>query len=184
MKKALVLLSISLFSLSSQANYFKGGVGYAIGGEVESDTVSLDLDNQFLSPLLVAYGIEMYDNLHVELEAAYRMNEYDVSGNTVDPKVFTFGVNLAGAFPVSDAVSLAGGIGLTYGKYGDFETGGHDDETLGAQVFAGADFKVQDNITLGGELRYFTTMSDFESSPGTDVSYQQTALMFNAKFSL
>lgn len=183
--RAFVLLSALLFTVNSQANYFKGGVGYSLGGETKfsgNSNASVDHKDQFLSPLLVAYAFEMTNEVYGEIEVAYRNNEYDVSGssNTVRNKVLTAAFNLVGNVPLGVPV-LTGGIGATFGRYADLANNVNDGTAFGVQAFGGLDFKIQDNVTIGGELRYMTTISKIDLGNGIDGEYTSTAVMFTFK---
>jgi opacity protein-like surface antigen len=179
--KAIVLLSALLFSVSSYANYFKGGVGYSLSGETKftgTTSATRDHDSKVLFPLLVAYGFEITNEVYGEIEVAYRSSEYkDSALNSLDPKVFSGAFNLVGNIPM-DSLVLTGGLGATYGKYNNLAFNAKNSTGFGVQAFGGVDFKVQENVTLGAELRYFTTVSDINLGSGTDAEYTNTAVMF------
>jgi opacity protein-like surface antigen len=181
MKALIVLLSGLLFSVSSYANYFKGAIGYSLGGNTKfsGDSVTSETDKhdtQFLFPMLVAYGFEMTNEVYGEVEVAYRSTEYDVS-NSIKPKALTAAFNVVGNVPL-DAVNLTGGIGATIGQYGDLAAGFDTGTAFGVQAFGGVDFKIQDNVTLGAELRYFTTITKIDIGSGVDAEFTNTAVLF------
>lgn len=190
MSKFLVLM-IAFFSVSANANYFKGGLGYTLSGEGKAtgggNNLTEKLDSEFLFPIIAAYGIEVYDQFYVEIEGSFRKNEYkDIPAGftSAEPKILALAVNGAGSLPLTDAISLAGGVGLTFGSYSELFINADSGTALGVQVFGGADFKLQENITLGGEIRHFTTMTKVDLGQGADGSYKNTALLFVAKFAM
>ncbi len=186
--KAILVIAMSLVSFSASADYFKAGVGYSLGGEVKLDNngagpSSIDLDSNFVSPLLLAYGFEVMGDVHGEVEVAYSKNDYDVTGAANEPTVLTGAFNIVGNAPLG-AVTLTGGAGLTYGSY-DTDLAGADAATaFGLQVFGGLDLPVSEAMTVGAEFRYMTTVTKFDIGSNVDASYNNTSLMINAKFGM
>jgi opacity protein-like surface antigen len=181
-----MLMATMLMSVSASADYFKAGVGYSVGGEIEvegpTSTATEDLDGAFLAPLILAYGFEVMGDVHGELEFAYRTTGYDndVEG---DPTAMTAGFNLVGNAPMGFA-TLTGGAGFTFGSY-DIDTTGADSGTaFGVQLFGGLDFPINEAVTIGGEFRYMTTLTKFDVADGFEGSYNNTSLLFNVKFGM
>lgn len=184
-----VLLATLLVSFSASANYFKAGLGYAVGGDVKMEGPNVlngsdkeDIDGSFMSPLMFAYGFEMIGDVHGEVELAYRKNDLD-GGSTLNPTALTAAFNVVGNAPMG-ALSLTGGAGVTFGSY-DLDLDPFDAGTaFGLQIFGGVDFPINETVSLGGELRYMTTVTDADIGFETDYSYNNTSLMFNAKFGM
>jgi opacity protein-like surface antigen len=182
--KALVLVLGLLLSVNSYADYFKGGLGYSLGGEVSlsgAGSGTDDLDSSFLFPIIAAYGFEVYDQFNAEVEVAFRNNDYDETD--ADASATTVALNAVGAVPVGGA-KLTGGLGVLFGSFDPGIALLDAGTAFGIQIFGGVDFPIQDNITLGGEIRYLTTITDADFGNDVDGEYSNTALMFVAKFGL
>lgn len=184
--KFLMIAMMMFISFQASANYFKGGLGFNVGGEVEYDlpassTIKGDFDNTFMSPLLLAYGFDMMGDVYGEIEVAYRQHEYDPSG-TAEPTFLTGAFNVVGNAPVGD-LTLTGGAGAFFGNF-DTDANAGSGTGFGLQLFGGVDFALNEDVTLGGELRYMTTVSDIGLDGNIDASYSSTAILFNAKFGM
>ncbi len=172
---SLIICVFALPTLAGQGSYFKGGLGYSIGGETESDINEVgfapfkesgDLDNAFIHPLLIAYGTYLSDSAAVEFELTYRDNEYTTEdNNTGDLKTLLLGVN--GIFHTNfenSPVKPFIGAGLVVGNY---EIGDLDSEFgAGLQVIAGLDLLMNQKSSIGLELRHHIQVI----SPETDLS--------------
>jgi opacity protein-like surface antigen len=185
--KLVMVIAMSLMSFSASADYFKAGLGFNIGGEVKDETPgsttgSSDLDNTFMTPLLLAYGFEMMGDVHGEVELAYRQHEYDLTGATSEPTFLTGAFNIVGNAPMG-GVTLTGGAGAFFGQF-DADSSSGSGTGFGLQLFGGADFAINEAVTLGGEFRYMTTVADIGLDNNADVSYNSMALMFNVKFGM
>ena len=186
--KAIFVIALSLGSFSASADYFKAGIGYSLGGKVKLDNngagpSSIDLDNNFISPLLLAYGFEMMGDVHGEVEVAYSKNDYDVTGATNEPTVLTGAFNIVGNAPLG-AVTLTGGAGVTFGSYDSDLAGADAGTAFGLQLFGGMDFPVSEAMKIGAEFRYMTTVTKFDLGSDVDGSYNNTSLIINAKFGM
>ncbi len=187
--KAILVIALSIVSFSASADYFKAGVGYNFGGDVQytgtTGSITGDLDSTFMAPLLLAYGFEMMGDVHGEIEVAYRQHEFkDIAGLTVinEPTFLTGAFNIVGNAPLG-AVTLTGGAGAFFGQYDPDDTS--DSGTgFGLQIFAGLDLPVSEAMTLGAELRYMTTVSDIGLDNDVDAEYKSTSLIINAKFGM
>lgn len=184
--KAILMIAMSLVSFSASANYFKAGLGFNVGGEVEFEnstgSVTGDLDSTFMAPLLVAYGFEVMGDVHGEVELAYRKHEYDTAGATAEPTFLTGAFNIVGNAPMG-GITLTGGAGAFFGQF-DSDSALDSGSGFGLQLFGGVDFAVNEAMTVGGEVRYMTTVSDIGLDGNTDASYSSTAVMINAKFGM
>ncbi|MBY0385389.1 porin family protein [bacterium] len=183
--KFLTMIAMVLISFNASADYFKGGLGYNMGGEVKFDSTGSsaksDLDNTFMSPLLLAYGFEMMGDVHGEIELAYRQHKYDPSVSA-EPTFLTVGYNVVGNVPMG-GVTLTGGAGAFYGQFDSDSILGKG-TGFGLQLFGGLDFVLNETVTLGGEFRYMTTVADIGLDNNVDASYNSMALMFNVKFGM
>ena len=187
--KAILVIAMSLVSFSASANYFKAGLGFNVGGEVQysdpTGSLTADLDNTFMAPLLVAYGFEVMGDVHGEVELAYRKHEFkDIGGAAVvnEPTFLTGAFNIVGNAPVG-AVTLTGGAGAFFGQY-DPDSTSDSGTGFGLQIFAGLDLPINEAMTIGGELRYMTTVSDIGLDNNIDAEYSNTAIIINAKFGM
>jgi opacity protein-like surface antigen len=187
--KAILVIAMSLVSFSASANYFKAGLGFNVGGEVEytdpTGTSKGDWDNTFMTPLLLAYGFDMMGDVYGEVELGYRKHEIkDIGGATVinEPTFLTGAFNIVGNAPMG-AVTLTGGAGAFFGQY-DSDSALDSGTGFGLQVFGGVDFAVNEAMTIGGELRYMTTVSDIGLEFDNDASYSSTSVLINAKFGM
>ncbi len=183
-----ILLAALLVSFSASADYFKAGLGYGIGGKEKftDDTSSstLQLDNALMTPLVLAYGFEIMGDVHGEVELAYRKTEYDENGvANAEPSALTAGFNVVGNAPMG-VVTLTGGAGLLFGSFDSDIVGDDAGTAFGLQLFGGVDFPINETVTLGGELRYMTTVTKADVGSGTDMSYNNTSLIFTAKFGM
>ncbi len=184
--KAILVIAMSLVSFSASADYFKAGLGFNVGGEVEFEntggSATGDLDSTFMAPLLVAYGFEVMGDVHGEVELAYRTHEYDTAGSTAEPSFLTGAFNIVGNAPMG-GVTLTGGAGAFFGQFDSdslFDSG----TGFGLQLFGGVDFAINESMTIGGEVRYMTTVTDIGLELDTDATYTSTAVMINAKFGM
>jgi len=185
--KAILVIAMSLASFSASADYFKAGLGYNIGGEVQESSstgsTSTDLDATFMAPLLLAYGFEMMGDVHGEIELAYRQHEYDNATVIAEPTFLTGAFNVVGNVPMG-GFTLTGGAGAFFGQFdSDVATLG-EGTGFGLQLFGGIDFLLGNDVTLGGEFRYMTTVSDISLDLNRDVEYNSMAVIFNAKFGM
>lgn len=184
--KTILSLAMLIFSFNASADYFKLGLGYNMGGEVKakdsSGSATYDLDNTFMAPLLLAYGFEMVGDVHGELELSYRKHKYDNSQSTAEPSFLTGAFNVVGNIPTG-AVILTGGAGAFFGSFNSDSVAGNG-TGFGLQIFGGVDFPVNEELTLGGEFRYMTTVADIGLDKSVDASYNSMALMFTAKFGM
>ncbi len=188
--KAILLIAMSLVSFSASANYFKAGLGFNVGGEVEysapAGSTTGDWDSTFMTPLLLAYGFDMMGDVYGEVELGYRKHEIkDIGGFTVinEPTFLTAAFNIVGNAPMG-AVTLTGGAGAFFGQYDPDDTTSDAGTGFGLQLFGGVDFAVNEAMTIGGELRYMTTVSDIGLDNSVDAEYTSTAVMINAKFGM
>lgn len=184
--KTILCIVMSLVSLSASADYFKAGLGYNVGGDVQySDATgssTFDLDNTLVSPLLFAFGFEMMGDVHGEIELAYRQHELD-STATQEPSFLSGAFNIVGNAPMG-VVTLTGGAGVFFGKWDADTTVPSSGTGFGLQLFGGLDFLLNDTVSLGTEFRYMTTVADIGLSNNVDAEYNNMAVMFNAKFGM
>ncbi len=185
--KVLLLIAMSLVSLNASADYFKAGLGMNVGGEVKETSPTgsskTDLDSTFMAPLLLAYGFEMMGDVHGEIEVAYRQHEFDDSTAIAEPSFLTAAFNVVGNVPMG-GVTLTGGAGAFFGQYDSDVSPLGEGTGFGLQLFGGVDFSLGNDVTLGGEFRYMTTVSDISLDLNRDVEYNSMAVMFNAKFGM
>lgn len=186
--KLFTIIAMVLISLNASADYFKGGLGYTIGGDakLESSVADAedDLDKTFGSPIVLAYGFEMMGEVHGEVELSYRKNDGETDPSE-DVTVLAGAFNVVGNAPMG-AITLTGGAGITFGTY-DVSSFDKKGTAFGLQFFGGADFPINETISVGGEIRYMTTITDFETEVlgvEFDGSYKNTALLFNVKFGM
>lgn len=183
------MIALMVFtSFQASADYFKGGIGYNVGGKVSGDhpTLSIpdeDLDSTFLAPLLLAYGFEMVGDVHGEVEIAYRKHEYKDDTATAEPTFLTGAFNIVGYAPAGGVI-LTGGAGAFFGNFDSDNSALGKGTGLGLQVFGGFDFQVNEGLKLGGELRYMTTVTDIGLDNDVDASYDSMSVLFNAKFEM
>ena len=135
-----------------------------------------------MSPLLLAYGFEMMGDVHGEIELAYRANEYDDSTVGNKPTFLTGAFNIVGNAPLS-SVTLTGGAGVFFGQF-DSDANYNTGSAFGLQIFGGLDFPINESVTLGGELRYMTTVTKIGLDNDWDGSYNNTSVLFNVKFGM
>jgi len=189
-KKLLVSAAILLFSFGASANYFKGGLGYSLGGEYEEannvTSGDVDLDNTFMNPLVLAYGFEIMGDVSGEIELGYSALETD-NNPSAEAKFISGAFNVVGAVPVGP-VSLTGGAGAFFGQL-DVDLAGYDTATgFGLQAFAGVDFNVTDAFSIGGEFRYRTSLSKFDvadtANGDLEAEFTNTSLLAVVKFGM
>jgi hypothetical protein len=167
----------------ANATYFKGGLGVSIDGKTEADGgAEIEHKVMMMFPAVAAIGYDLMDTLSIEGEFSIRANYYDskVLTNTIDVK--SIAVNVVGNLPedMMGAWGLYGGLGAAYSLYA-LGLGEDAEYAFGGQTFLGADYKLESNIRLGLEARYFTSVQDIEVG-GVDLSYSQIAALFTAKF--
>lgn len=189
--KMFFALAILFVSFNASADYFKAGLGYGVGGEAEVEvgpiTSKGDFDSTFMTPLILAYGFEMMGDVYGEIEFGYRKNEYEDPTNLSEPTALTGAFNVVGNAPLG-SVTLTGGAGFTFGSY-DLDANNYDAGTaFGVQLFGGLDFPINESVTLGGEFRYMTTVTQFDAGTvaGNKVegTYSNTSVLFNVKFGM
>ncbi len=185
--KFLMIAMMMFTSFQASANYFKAGLGFNVGGEVETEipalgTTKSDLDNTFMSPLLLAYGFDMMGDVYGEIEVGYRQHEYDPS-STEEPTLLTGAFNVVGNAPMGGVI-LTGGAGAFFGSFDSEDTTAGTGTGFGLQIFGGVDFALNEDVKLGGELRYMTTVSDIGLDNNIDASYSSTSAIFNVKFGM
>lgn len=184
--KAILVIALSIVSFSASADYFKAGLGYNVGGEVEytdpTGSSKEDLGGTFMAPLILAYGFEMMGDVHGEIELAYRAHEYDDSTIINEPTFLTGAFNIVGNAPMG-GITLTGGAGAFFGQF-DSDSVLDSGTGFGLQIFGGVDFAVNEAMTLGAEVRYMTTVADIGLENDVDGSYSSTAVLFNAKFGM
>lgn len=183
--KLVVAIAMMFVSFNASADYFKAGLGYAVGGKVKASGAGsgeADLDTGVPSPLLLAYGFEMMGDVHGELEFSYRSNEYDVPGATAEPTFINGAFNVVGNAPMG-GVTLTGGAGFTFGSF-DPDNATDAGTALGVQLFGGVDFPINETVSLGGEFRYLTTITKIDAGSGIDYSYDNASVLFNIKFGM
>lgn len=189
--KALLSLIICVFALpalAGQGAYFKGGLGYSIGGESKVSIAGLsgseDLDSSFLHPLLLAYGMHMSETTALEFEFTHRDGEFEGGS---DFNALLLGVN--GIFNTNIDGSSAKpffGAGLVIGNY---EIGESDAEFgAGLQLLAGADFLMNEKSSIGLELRHHIQVVKPEYDTGlsekVEVENTITELLVSYKVSI
>lgn len=177
-----ILLAAALIFLGTHANavttgnYIKGSTGLTLGGETEVNGMSADLDDDFLTPLIFAYGFNLTDDFQGEFEFSYRSNDYEGAGNT-DAEVLALAFNVVNSWVLQNNLFLTGGVGGTLGQY-DLAPS-IDGFALGLQVFIGMDYKIHERTTIGGEFRHFRTLTEAD-----DADFDNTSLLFTAKYDL
>jgi len=168
MKKLLVLTAVLLLSVAPAmaGNYVKGTVGYFTPTEG-------DLDSSFA--LNVAGGMDLKDQLDapvsVELGIGYTAPEATGVEVTIIP------ITLTGLYELPlDVPNFAFNVGAGLGMYMwevEFDSffGGtekDDGNDFGFHVQAGADYKLNDQLALVGELKWAKV--DFDETDGGGTS--------------
>lgn len=184
--KLTMFAAIFLIGLNASADYFKAGLGFGVGGKVKAEnstnSQSVDLENGFSSPLLLAYGFEMIGDTHGEIEFSYRKNEYDATGATAEPSFINGAFNVVGNAPMG-GITLTGGAGITFGNF-DPDSASDAGTAFGMQFFGGLDFPINEAITLGGEVRYMTTITKIDLGNNVEADYNNTSVLLNLKFGM
>lgn len=168
---------------SANASYFKGGFGVSIDGKTEDDSGGeIEHRTMMMFPIVAAYGYDFLDYLKFEGEFSLRASYYDSKAlqNTIDVKTIAF--NVVGQLPddMCGNWGFNAGLGTTYSLFA-LGLGGDPEYGFGAQGFLGADYKLESNVRIGLEARYFTSIQDIEVS-GSDLKYSQISALITAKF--
>jgi outer membrane protein W len=168
MKKLLVLTAVLLLSVAPAmaGNYVKGTVGYF------SPTES-DLDASF--GLNVAGGMDLKDQLGVPVSAELGIGYTAPSASGVDVTIIP--ITLTGLYELPlDVPDFAFNVGAGVGLYmwtvdvtGPFG-GKADGNDFGFHVQAGADYKLNDEVALVGELKWAKVDFDDADGGGTSVN--------------
>lgn len=162
MKKLLVLTAVLLLSVApAMAGQFygKGTVGYDIPNESEAD-------NYF--DISVAGGMNLNDMVgapvSVELGLGYHMPE----------DIDIFAVTLTGLYELPvEVTDFAFNVGAGIGMYNwSYDVAGYSDDgsDFGWHLQAGADYKLNDQVALVGELRYASVDVDGDDLGATSIN--------------
>ncbi len=178
MKNIVMGLLVSLMSVSAFANmgYVKGGLGLSFGGEIDGGT-SQDLKSGM--PFFAAFGYNMGSMFSIEGEISKRSNEIKDSGGA-DADVLALAVNGVFNYAVDGLPVLPYfGGGLSFGSY---EFGNADSEMgVALQFFGGASYAINEQFSVGGDLRYMLTVVDPEIG-STEFSYSHLGVLAHVKY--
>ena len=178
---SLIICAFALPALAGQGSYFKGGLGYSIGGDAEFDSgSSADFDSSFMNPISLSYGTYSSENISIEFEFALRDGDFENS--TTDYTALSLSANLVNNMNIESAIKPYFGAGISAGTY---ELGTLDSEFGAAlQFMAGADFLINGSSSLGFELRHHMTVLHPEYEGDSEVEFTFTEIMATYKVSL
>jgi opacity protein-like surface antigen len=205
MKKVLIIMLVSFFSLGIASNcfadsYFAGNFGFVSVEDAGLNNpaftavgitgTEISFDNGI--GLSLAVGSKV-DSLRYEGEFSYRTNDMDtISANDMgtpvsipvngDITAMTLMGNIYGDINTDSAVTPFIGIGLGFSKLdGDLEGDSENDTVFAYQLILGTGFKVNDTTNIDVSYRYFAT-ADAEFD-GTEIEYATHNIMVGARFS-
>jgi opacity protein-like surface antigen len=166
MKKLLVLTAVLLLSVAPAmaGNYVKGTVGYF-------SPTDGDLDGSF--GLNVAGGMDLKDQLDAPVSVELGIGYTAPEATGVDVSIVP--ITLTGLYELPlDVPDFAFNVGAGLGLYmWDAEVDGTsvaDGNDFGFHIQAGADYKLNDQLALVGELKWAKVDFDDADGGGTSVN--------------
>lgn len=157
--------------------YVKLYGGGTIPNVLEWDGADYDVDAGWL--LGGSLGLQINENIAVELDGTYSASQYSASTEELNGATLMANVVISG--PLSDQITVYGGLGL--GAVGAQYLGGDWGYASGGQVFAGVSFSVADNISIFGEARYQSAFELVSTDGGAhDIEMQRTSVLAGVKF--
>ena len=174
MKKLLVLTAVLLLSVAPAmaGNYAKGTVGYFSPTDGDLDgtfslnvAAGMDLKDQLDAPVSVELGIG-YAAPSGSVDIGFGFGSFDVDVSIIP-------ITLTGLYELPlDVADVAFNVGAGLGMYmWDVEVDGEsvaDGNDFGFHVQAGADYKLNDQLALVGELKWVKV--DFDDADGGGTS--------------
>jgi len=154
--------------------YVKAYGGATIPNSLEWNGNDFDVDAGWL--LGGALGLQINENLAVELDGTYSASQYSNSGDALNGATLMANAVVSG--PLSDQIAIYGGLGL--GAVGGQYDGGDWGYAAGGQVFVGVSFDVAENVSIFGEARYQAAFGLINDGV-YDFAIQRTAVLGGVK---
>jgi opacity protein-like surface antigen len=190
----------SLASAADPAGYASVKLGYFMPNS--DDDGLKDFDNEF--SLGLAVGTKLSPNFAIELGWDY----YSTKGNdtvssggvsyAIDAEVTTWSIPLTAKFilPVSKEIEVFMGAGVGYydsqidadgtlsggGLSADLWSESDSASGIGYHLVAGADYKINRNVALGGEIKWCKAELDFEDISDDEINVGGTTLNLVVKY--
>ncbi|MBE0602650.1 MAG: outer membrane beta-barrel protein [Deltaproteobacteria bacterium] len=174
MKKTLIVLLVLVFPVSLWAMDIPQGKYELTGttsfdfatssldtgnGDVDTDTISLELDGQYYFQKNIALGV------------SFTYNDTDVDGSALDSTFWMIGPQATYNISIDPKLSffVNGMIG-----YANYDIGNNDSDGFGFKVGGGVKYFFVNNVALVGQLKY--TWMNLDPDFGPDWDYSELSL--------
>lgn len=158
----------------------RGGAAFLEDSDADANAnfpTSIDFDAGYTAGIAIGYGFSdtgrygsgLWNNIRIEVEAAYSENDLDVGGGNRELSAATYMGNIYYDIPTGTKWTpfIGGGVGVAQVEFDGAGLSDNDDTVLAYQVRAGVSYQFKPNLAATLGYRFLDTLDpDFTDSTG------------------
>lgn len=158
----------------------RGGAAFLEDSDADANAnlpASIDFDAGYTAGIAIGYGFSdtgrygtgLWNNIRIEVEAAYSESDLDVGGGNRELSAATYMGNIYYDVPTGTKWTpfIGGGVGVAQVEFDGAGLRDNDDNVLAYQVRAGVSYQFKSNLVATLGYRFLNTLDpDFTDSTG------------------